>query len=178
MKKIIICGDGKDRAITRKLVDLCSRYGGAMVCGRNIYETCRRPEYIIVCTDTLAGISCSSCVVILGSDPAGKDVWLRDSVCVIDASDIRAVRFAEELGLPSVGCSVSGSDTVTLSSVSIENDFCISLNRSLEVVGSKGREKVDGSQEFIIRSSGEIYPILACGAALLLTGKASEMRKN
>lgn len=178
MKKIIICGDGQDSPVTKKLVSLCSRYGGAAVCGRNIFETCLFPEYLIVCTDSLSGVSCRNCVVILGEEPAGRADRLRDSICVIDASHSRSVKFAEELGLPSVGCSVSGSDTLTLSSVSIENDYCISLNRTLAVVGSGGRERVVGAQEFILRSSGDIYPTLAAAAALLLTGKASALRRE
>ena len=163
MQNIIICGDTGERKLTEMIIDMCRKNGGVLVCDRGrVYETCENPNFFIV-TD-IEKINCKS-IVILGEDVG--DVEIKNEFAVIvEGENMRGLEILKNQGCKNVlTCSMNGRATLSMSSVYPEK--IISLQRGIKTIDGKVMEPC----EFKINCDGEeIYPILAAGGIMILSG--------
>lgn len=169
MQTVVICGRGR---AAEAVVNACAENGGAIVCGRGrILATGRKPRFLLIGSGELkSDVPPGSIVVLEDGESIGKDS-LDGSIAVIDSSDRLSRISAARSGAVTVGCSVSGKDTITVSGQE-GDEVLVSLRRSLSMPDGEKLEPC----EFSVRADEKYrgYPILAASAVLLLSGEKGE----
>ena len=167
VKTVIICGDCGDKTLTREIVRICSNNGGALVCdGDRIYQTTDDPFFLIFSMCTLSDIFLPGSIVVLGKAliQIRQDMDLSDCVCIIDGENRDSAVFAASFGGDTVGCSMSGHDTLTISGFNGDGTAVAALRRRIGEY-EPGEYIVDRYDR------DNMYPVLAGTAVLLLSGK-------
>ncbi len=166
--KTIIVAEQAPFPVSNILVRFCEEYGGALISSPGkCFSTCADPIYNIILTDGSAKISLPGSTVIFAEDNYDNfNIDLSGCTAVINRYDFNALRIAEHYGCTAMICSISGNDTLTISSS--DDDSClISLNRSI-----KTPRGITEPCEYIFRRFNDAPDeiILSCGAALLCCG--------
>lgn len=163
-KTVIIYGDSGEKDLTKEIVRVCSENGGALVYdGHRVFSTSDDPFYLVLSSDRLTDISISDSIVVLGneSDILTGKTELTDCICVLDGDNKNAARFAAECGADTVGCSMSGHDTLTVSGFNDDGTMLVTLRRKI------GR--TEPGEYIAHRHEGkDIYPVLAAIAVIML----------
>lgn len=166
-KVIVICGDCGKRELTKQIVRICSENGGAAVFdGDRIYRTQDNPYFIICSVNTLSDFYIPDSIIVLGKAliQIRQDIDLCSCICIIDAGNSDSVSLAAKLGASVIGCSMSGRDTLSVSSFNEDNTALVTLRRSIITNGG-----IIEPCEFTVsgRSEENVYPLLAAAAVLL-----------
>ncbi len=167
-RTIIIAGDSEDSILTNDIISVCSKNGGVFVIdGDRIYRTVSEPFFRIM---KLSGEKLrigSECIIVVGREAAETDIEIEsgtDCICILDSDDRSAAAFTKKIGAAAVGCSMSGTDTLTVSGFNDTGEAVVTLLRPLKNY-CPGDYVVDRYEE------QDVYNILACTAVLMLTGK-------
>ncbi len=167
MNQVIICGDCGDRELTAAVVRACCRYGGAFVCdGTSVYETGKAPEFCIVSVNSLSEVSCGG-VLIFGQAlcQLRPHLPIGNVIPMADSGNSEALSLLCSIGKPVIGCSMSGSDTLSLS-CRRDGEGLVCLQRCLRTVSGRLLEPCEFS--FSAPPAIPIFPLLAaCGVLLL-----------
>ena len=173
-RTVVICGDCGEKELTSEIVRVCSENGGALVCdGNRIYTTCKEPYCLIFSVCALSDLYIPDCIVVLGKAllQIRNDIDLTGNICIIDGENSDSIHFAANVKADVIGCSMSGHDSLTVSSFGEDGSAIVTLRRSINT-GSFQAEPC----EFRVkrRIDDNIYPMLAAGAVLLLGGRLPE----
>lgn len=167
-RTIIIAGDSEDRSLTKDIISVCSKNGGAFVVDRDrIYRTVSEPFYrILNLSENSLGVE-SECIMIVGRKASDVDIEIEggtDCICILDSDDRAATAFTKKIGAAAVGCSMSGTDTLTVSGFNDTGEAVVTLLRPLKnyCPGDYVVDRYEGQ---------DVYNILACTAVLMLTGR-------
>ena len=163
MQNIVICGDVGERKLTETIIKVCEMNGGVLVCDRGeFYETCENPRFFIV---TDAEKICCQSIVVLGEDI--KNIQIKNEFAVIvEGENVRGLEILRKQGCRNVlTCSMNGRATLSMSSIYSEK--VVSLQRGLKTLDGRITEpcefKIDCDED-------EIYPVLAVGGIMILSG--------
>ncbi len=167
MHHIIICGDCGDRELTKTIRSACRHYGGTISFdGERIEQDAEDPAFMVLNVNALTEIRCSG-LLIFGEAlcQVSPKLKIGEAKVIFDGGNAGAVRLLSETGKPVIGCSLSGRDTVSFSSMT-ENSGLVSIQRTLTTLGGQIIEP----SEICVRyhQGGISFPILASCCALLL----------
>ena len=170
MKKIVILGDCGSCRLTREVTGLCSKNGGVLfIGGGKIFRTSENPSYLVVGASELSQLELPGSIIVLGKKLGGisRDIDLSAHICVLDAENKDSLLFASGCGAQALGCSMSGHDSMTVSSFGEDGQIVIALRRSVRTDSG-----TISPGEFSIYASPDdnIYPVLAAKASLLVSG--------
>ena len=163
MHNIVICGDVGERRLTETIINVCSKNGGVLVCDRGkFYQTNENPRFFIV-TD-VAESFCQS-IVVLGEDVG--DIEIKNEFAVIvEGENMRGLEILKNQGCRNVlTCSTNSRATLSMSSMYPEK--IVSLQRAVKTLDSK---MIEPCEFKISCGEDEIYPVLATGGIMILSG--------
>lgn len=171
MHEIIILGDKEDKILTKCVTKVCEENGGVLLFEKDsIYQSQENPEFLIDSfhQEYFKIHDDFHRMIIFGENfrESKKYLFNHNIIAVLNPENQEAVKEVGELGCDAIGCSLSGKDTLTLSSLS-GNQYLISLMRSIDL-----KKDWIFPQDFLIRSNiSDFYSILAASAVMLLNGK-------
>lgn len=173
-RTVVICGDCGEKELTSEIVRACSENGGALVCdGDRIYSTCEEPSFLIFSVCTLSDLYIPDCIVVLGKAllQIRDDIDLSGNICIIDGENSDSIRFAAAVKADVIGCSMSGHDSLTVSSFGEDGTAIITLRRSIDTSCCH----IEPCEFKVKRKeNNNIYPLLASCAVLMLGGRLTE----
>lgn len=163
MQNIVINGDVGERKLTESIIKACKVNGGVLVCDKGkVYSTCENPRFFIV-TD-IYEMSCRG-IVVLGED-VGEMKIDENTAVIVESENVKGLEILKKQGCKNVvTCSMNRRATLSMSSVYPEK--VISLQRAVKTFDGKVTEPFEFKADIDI---GEIYPTLAVGGIMILSG--------
>ncbi len=171
---MVICGDCGQRKLSQEIIDTCCNSGGAVVFdGEKLFQSGDDPFFLVLCLNSLSDLNIRNCLIVLGKALIGmkNDIDLSGYVCILDGENRDSIDFACSSGMTSVGCSMNGHDTLTVSAFGEDGKAVVALRRCISF---SGREIEPCEFSVPMKQTDNIYPFLAGCAVTLLSGTAGD----